>query len=81
MSDEQRGMARFWAQPEGTGPFLRSAASLAPHVRRVHIVGDRGEGIPHPGLPRARRELLERRHRRGWNKGQPDEGQTEGPGK
>jgi hypothetical protein len=36
MNDEQRRMAHFGAQPEGTGPFFRPTALLLAHVRQVH---------------------------------------------
>jgi hypothetical protein len=41
MNDEQRRMAHFGAQPEGTGPPLfrtigRPTALLLAHVRQVH---------------------------------------------
>lgn len=36
MNDEQRCMARFGAQPEGTGPFFRRAALHFAYVHSVH---------------------------------------------
>jgi len=36
MNDEQRRLACFGAQPGGTGPVLRSAASRFAHVQQAH---------------------------------------------
>jgi len=38
MNDEQRGMAAFGAQPEGTGPFCRDTALPLAYVPQVHRV-------------------------------------------
>jgi hypothetical protein len=40
MNDEQRGMAAFGAQPEGTGPFCRDPALPLAYVPQV--LGVRG---------------------------------------
>jgi len=37
MNDEQRRMARFWAQPEGTEPFCRHPALRFAYVERPHL--------------------------------------------
>src|SRR6266700_6766100 len=50
-------------------------------VGRIHIIGDRGEGISHSGLSSSRRELLKRSPCQSRKEKKSDESNMEGPKK
>ncbi|KXU39109.1 hypothetical protein AXE65_10385 [Ventosimonas gracilis] len=53
----QRRMAKFWAQPEGTGQIFRAAALLVAHLHEQTslLAPCRAKNLP-PSRPRLKRE-------------------------